>query len=811
MDNEEQLLTTPDLAEQAQQGELTPSEQGYGEKNENLPPMLKSALKDLVRHFGGQEMYPRRFEIKEAQKQRNFWRGMQHFLWDARECQWRLPNDYQNSGPSTSATSNQDDPRSETNIYYGYGKQIVAALTQSTPSVRFEPEDPLDSQDIQAAYSAEKMRRVIYRDNKILELLTDIARFLWTDGRVAVYTRWVTDGQRFGFEEEEFAVETPEGENQSQVGARTPRGQEVMTAYGALEVKLPISQNDLDDCPYLQLNQEQDITSMKALYPQIAEKISAATVPVGESEYERVTRVSINQGTRQNRTTGEANQDLVSYQRTWLRPSTFYRIEDVDVRNELLTLFPDGVMVAYAGDTYCEARSESINDHWAIMHALPGDGMHRMSLGGPLVSLQERLNDLMDIAQNTYDATIPVKWVNAELIDLDALSEQERKPGGYLGIKPQAGMDMGYNFFIEPTVDVPVSMVTMIQQLKSDIAQFLSGAFPALFGGNTGSNDTAQGIMIQRDQALGGLGITWRPLKELFAQITLQAVQVAANCRERNIATNIPPVKGGQSETITIDLTDLAGNITCYPETDEGFPESWTSQRATYMNLAMNAEKNPAMGALLFHPDNLAYAKRVIGLEDLVIPQADSRNKQLKEIDELLKGTPLPNPKLVQAQQQLPQIQQQAASEGQQIPPQMMQQIQQQMAQLPPLISSVPIDDQFDDHEVEYTEVGRWINSPEGQKTKLSNPPGFANVRLHGIEHFQMIPKKDAPADKPPTESITYKDLPPAGKVQLAAKGGITLSPQDVMMQDLAQHVAKQLTAGDQKGKEQGPEQQPGQ
>ena len=44
--------------------------------------------------------------------------------------------------------------------------------------------------------------------------------------------------------------------------------------------------------------------------------------------------------------------NLVTFQRTWLRPWALFALEDKALRDELLELFPDGAYVAFAADTY---------------------------------------------------------------------------------------------------------------------------------------------------------------------------------------------------------------------------------------------------------------------------------------------------------------------------------------------------------------------------------------------------------------------------------------------------------------------------
>ena len=47
------------------------------------------------------------------------------------------------------------------------------------------------------------------------------------------------------------------------------------------------------------------------------------------------------------------------------------------------------------------------------------------------------------------------------------------------------------------------------------------------------------------------------------------------------------------------------------------------------------------MQAVLAHPENMALVKRLIGLEELVIPDEESRTKQYREIAQLVLEVPV--------------------------------------------------------------------------------------------------------------------------------------------------------------------------
>jgi hypothetical protein len=81
--------------------------------------------------------------------------------------------------------------------------------------VHFYPQSPQSLQDIGAARAASDVADLIERNNHVEQLLTNIGYFLWTDGKLGAYVRYVADGQRFGFHDESIlaAIEIPLGED----------------------------------------------------------------------------------------------------------------------------------------------------------------------------------------------------------------------------------------------------------------------------------------------------------------------------------------------------------------------------------------------------------------------------------------------------------------------------------------------------------------------------------------------------------------------------------------------------------------------
>lgn len=542
----------------------------------------------------------------------------------------------------------------------------------------------------------------------------------------------------------------------------TPNGQEAITIVGALELETPPWANDLREYPYLQWQIETHLAKLRAAYPHAADKIGPPVVPDASAQYERLARLSQSQGGPFTQG-GDVNQSLITYERTWLRPWVFYLVDDLRKREKLLELFPEGCYVAFAGDAYLESRNEAMDDHWRVMHSLPGDGSSsgRPALGDSLVSVQERFNTLTNLQMETYDYGVPPTYIDPEAIDADAVQYQTAEPGAIYPARPRAGMPLGASFFVPPAAQVPPDLVEHAQELMGPIAQFLTGAFPAIFGGAMEGQKTASGYAMARDQALGRLGLVWRRIRQFHADVMMLGVECFR--KNRSLDVELPLLGAGMEfDAKWIRLADLKGNILAYPEADEQFPTLWNQKRAVLMQLMTMTD--PTIQQTLALPENLTLLKQLLGLTELQVPGEDSRTKQIREITVLLEGQPIA-----------------------QIDPQTGQEV---------LLPSLLPDAFADNQAVELETCKHWLNSNAGQAAKVNNPEGWANVRAHAMLHQQYLQGQQgqaateqalaaakAPAVKMPSETINYQDLPAAGKMQMATQAGIHLTPEEAAEQ----------------------------
>ena len=267
------------------------------------------------------------------------------------------------------------------------------------------------------------------------------------------------------------------------------------------------------------------------------------------------------------------------------------------------------------------------------------------------------------------------------------------------------------------------------------MAQFLTGLFPAVFGGNMEDVKTASGYAIARDQAMGRLGLVWRRVKQFYADVMLLGVDCFR--KNRPEAVDVPLLgPDGALDARMIRVADLKGNVSVHPEADETFPRLKSQQRSVLQQLF--AVKDPLIQEALAEPANVGYIKNVLGLTELVVPGEDARNKQLREIQVLLGGAPIIVGTAVESRNDesnrisvignQPEKGDRRTAIG-----------DQGSAGGAVVLPSVAVDVLLDDHAVEFEECKRWANSEAGQAAKMTNPAGFANVRAHAEAHLRAM------------------------------------------------------------------------
>lgn len=691
----------------------------YGPKFLQLPQQRIDQLQSLCNKFNLRDTWARQIEIVRCTLKRYFWLGLQHTWFNNDLSCFQVGQ----QGGAVVAENYNDEGGSahqDFNIYKPNGKIFISVFSQNPANVRAEPDQPTEPESIRASDEAEKYFKIYDKYNPAKDSQIKIGQLLWNDGRVIAITEMSDDGLT-----------------------------EVTEYAGILESKVPIYETQKKFWPYCKVSKDHDICAMKGKHPDVADKLvngTKATAP--NDEIARMARISTAEQITQ--LSHDTLQYLVTEDRYWLRPEAFYEMSDEDrvffVGGEeeqedgstiqKQGIFPAGCKVTWCGQTFCGAEICNLDDAIEVMHAEPGEGQARNSIGDPHVPVQMEFNDAMNLTAELLKFCVPSMWADIDEVEFQAIKESLAQYGQVRAKKRKPGEPMSSDFYPEPQVEAPQILTSWIENLQGPLTQLTTLNQPAMFGANMEDQKTAKAYAQALNQSMGVLAIVWNPYQTFCAKIHEQAAKIASK-RDKPIAAKVDGKRRGQQDLIKVDPITLRGGFTCSAIVDQAFPESWTQRSQTWKGLKQAAITDPALAVTMSLPDNLAGFYDAIGLPDLVIEGVDSRTKQLKEWAEMQAGEG-PEEDL-QATQQRDQQAQQAASvvaEGRPLPP---------LPALPPVMkSSIPIDPDTDDHVAEGMEMFRILNSPEGQKLKNTQDMGdgrkgaaiWQDGKLHMLAHL---------------------------------------------------------------------------
>lgn len=769
---------TPQTAPSPAQGNDIPERSAAAPRTQDQADVMKAELpKDIQGAFqlldqisDREADVARRGHFRKLLESEEFWKGNQYPIWSEKEFSFRTPFDY-----ALEKNRLEDQPTYQycVNIYQAYGLAIMSAMSQRVPKVRFFPKSAKSEIDIATARAASDIATLIEKNNKLKTLAIREAYLLWTQGLFGTWTRFVRDPKK-GWEDlphienqtvqlSPDAYSCPTCQTQSPAdqqipgeescpncgtamsGAnfvpgettqvpvvtqitKIPEGYEKMSVHGALELKVSPYVNSFDDCGYLKLVNEVPTGAVRAAYLDKMDELEGSNgANSGSSSsdadtYERLSRLKLADaaapysGLRASPVLG-----FVTFKRVWFRRWYFLQHPDQAMRRKLFDMFPNGAVAMFAGHDFLEAYDENVDDCWTLCRAMPGWGMYTEPIGGSTMPLQKQINDAANIVAEHLDyGSCPPIFADAEFLSEEGLRERRARPGEFMMVHRSRGgvtrtlSDLLY----QPDIKIDANVYGYGRSLI-ELVQVVSGAMPSIFGGQLRGNETAAAYAQSKDQALGKLQLFWAAVKQHHADAMRNGVQ----CFIRNRVQDVENVVLGKSNDYTskyIRLADLKGNLIAEPEADEDFPATWAEIRGNIQELMTS---NPELANILMtEPANAPVLRKFIADPAIVIPTEDNREKQFREIDELLQAQPL--------QVMMPM--------NPTMPPGPMNPVQ------PKFMPTVMPEVQADDHIVHIKTIMEWAVDDEGITAKKMNPAGYANVMAHLLAHKEAMAQVQA-------------------------------------------------------------------
>jgi hypothetical protein len=721
-----------------------------------VPDEYKTLLTTLLHQCEKEDEAVHYSWIRKAKRLELYFNNIVTLFWDNLTNDWAIPNWDEKEAEGI--------PPRIINIYRPHGESIIAALSVGVPSVLFFPADADNSDDIEKSENFSALAKVVQKHNKSKLLYIKILSILFNQGTPFVYSFSKKD-RKFGFyqveetsleEQTSYQHECPICGNPFGEGASTPeniqcpscqqnintevtpqvrqvpvpiqvdkeKSRVIIEPFGVLNVKVPYSARSQEHCGYLILKFDQSIASLRSIFcvpgPQgeepLIENIEPSTADPTVDSTIRYPSVFLN----------NQPQNTAVVKCVWYRPWQFELIgstrgsNDRESIQKIKTAYPDGCYVIYINSEPVEINGEDLDQHWTIGLDPRSSSIHAEPMGTNLAMIQDINAEIDELELQTMEHGISELFIASDAIDFNKYGNAQAKPGNVTQAFKEPGRSIGDNFFETRTAQLSPEIIGLTAKYRN-YAEFVTGDFPTVYGGQVPGTSTATEYTKSQNQALQRLSTVSTIAAHLWADVIDKAVKEYAENLEYNEKLVDKTSSGFQ--TTNIDFMALkrgeVGN--CEPEFSELLPLSSMQIKDTLIQLV--GTKDEMLMAMISHPQNNELVKKALGIPELYIPGINDRTKQYREISLLLDAQPQPNPKSPLGAE-----------------------------------SSIP-PEEFDDHIVEMEVCKVWLNSFKGQKAKAENPNGYQNVVLHWKAHQMMqqirtdIPNETGPGIAPPSVS----------------------------------------------------------
>ena len=674
-----------------------------------LVPDLKESVTTIVDTFKIANKPYRQRKIPEWRKAELYWSGIQRLWWSDYLNDWCHPSI---AGEAELADLNMDMDERTVNIYRGHGESIIAALSSSAPGVRFFPNDAEDEDDIRTAAAYSKIADIIRRQSEFSLLYIKALFILYHQDYIVGYV-YNEQHEDYGYRKEERfgkveKLNCPECGSQMEEGVclecdydgpsdditevdevvgydEVPRTRTMLDVYGGTHIDIIPYARKQRDLPYLFLTSDVHHSAAVAAFGENDEELQTKLMGGAATDgYEREARLPV------DTYTGEDNE-TVEIRECWVRPWAYYILgnDKMDRLKELKAMYPDGLKATFVNEELVKLQPSKLDDHWVIAVNPLSNSLIGDSLGKGLLPLQEMSSELNELTMQTIEHGIPMEYADPEVIDFNAVNDQDQSPGYLYPASPRGNRSLRDSFHTSEKATISREIAQFNNYLTVS-AQFVTGDVPAVHGGSSAGSGsrTASEYAQSKQSALQRLGTNHRFLTHWSANLFHTAARMYVERLEDD--EKFVTHKGGSYFNVWIRQKDIQGTIGhVEPIGAETLPSGPDQIKETV--LRMLELRNPKTDEILFAPENTHILAQALGFSDLTIPGEDDRTKQWSEIHRLVSGEPT------------------MGQDGQEV-------------------SSVPIDPLLDSHIIEASICASFLKSAEGQDLKDHNPQGYQNV-----------------------------------------------------------------------------------
>lgn len=744
---------------------------------EEFDDEIAGLLNSVIDHFDKEDRFVRERQIRHWRRLKLYWNSFSQVYWSESAQDYRIYN-----RENAEHGSDQEYYDKPVNVFRAFLETIIAALSIQVPAISCVPDDAENPLDLSTAKAGDKIAEQSYKHSNAIFLWLQALYVHCTEGMVACHT-YTRESKEYGtYQEKDYKDEDvdsyvcpycneripdnvfPEDKNEfdadgdngdkenlfspNMEGASKvcpdcgeelpqslpktklkiprfvgvtdkPKSRVCLDVYGGLYVKVASYAKKQENTPYLSLSYETHYANAMEMFDSMRDQI-----PQGGWAHAGVNDPWEQQGRLNTQYRGDFPENNVTVSQWWLRPSSFNVLSD-DQYEKLREKFPNGAKVSKVNDTCVKYEKEALDDHWTLTRNPLSDYLTHDPLGELITNIQDIINDLISLTLQTIEHGIIQTWADPAVVNFGAYNQIEAAPGTISPTKPVASNKSISEAFYSSKSAILAPEIFQLYRIIQELGQFVSGALPALFGGQQarGASKTASEYAMSKGQALQRLQTPWKMLtiwwKEIYAKVIPQYMKILVEGQgdERIVEKD----KYGNFVNVFIRKAELGGKIGSVElEASEQLPISDEQQKEIILQL-MQVNNAEIMQALTT-PENLGFLRKVIKIPQFKLPGEDDRQKQYEEINMLLATEPIVIP---------PTQQDIEAAMLQGMPP-----------PEPQELPSVEVDELVDNHDVEGPTCRSWLVSDAGRLAKEENPPGYKNVLLHFKMHMDISQQK---------------------------------------------------------------------
>lgn len=574
------------------------------------------------------------------------------------------------------------------NNFRGDVRKFVGVLGNKAPNCRAMPDWASDDTGVRRSAIATDCISFLDSQWDVDASNRQLALSLAKNGTSFIHTTYVTDGDRFGtFTEPVWGTRpeqvTPDAYMCPQCGASTPGEQDMppmacqqcggplgpqdfvpgetqdvpaivdekeypngtveMSIHSAYDVTTPFYIKDLEHCPWLILDDEDDAAFLVSRYPGqgLEEKLESEGVPsneMGGGSAVTLGRIAREQASSPTGYMVQQRPNRWRHTRVWAIPAMFkYLMKDDDkaLAGLMKKQFPRGAKMVFVNGTLVQIEAERLDEVWAAVKSETSEYLWSDAIFNDYVQIADVANDLANISIQLGETS-----VQAILYDPNVLDKRKINNGWGVNefIPTNPGTLTDKSFYKIPVSEPSSVILQFIKELIATAREII-GLLPAIWGGDAVANETAEAARRRLNQALMVLSTTWNEMRGGWAKARRNGVrQLARYSLGRLVSSQ------GDAESISVqeikDIEDLLkGGWHCV--CDQAIPMNWTQLRDFVQSMfTMSPEMVTMFGFNL--PDNLRKIEEGIGIPGWILPGLDERNRVHDLIGELMKGAPIP-------------------------------------------------------------------------------------------------------------------------------------------------------------------------